>query len=304
MSKNVRLLIAGLTTLITMAAASSSYVVKSGDTLSTIALELGTSVSALADANAISNPNRIYIGQELVIPGSDTYIVQPGDTLENVASKTGTTVVMLAEANGITNPSLLYVGTQLQLTAPEHTFQADTGTATTHVVQSGDTLGGVAARYSTTIASLVELNRIANPNLIRVGSTLVVDSAGWLCPIQTATFFNDWGFPRSGGRFHEGNDMFAARGTPILAPVSGTLRQIVGTIGGYQFNLEGDDGNFYIGSHMDSFAEDGYVQAGDTIGYVGDSGNAKGSRPHMHFEIHAEGKTPVNPYPALAGACG
>ena len=132
----------------------------------------------------------------------------------------------------------------------------------------------------------------------------MVDSAGWLCPIQTATFFNDWGFPRTGGRFHEGNDMFAARGTPILAPVSGTLRQIVGTIGGYQFNLDGDDGNLYIGSHMDSFAKDGYVQAGDTIGYVGDSGNAKGSRPHMHFEIHAEGKTPVNPYPALAGACG
>jgi len=304
MSKNVRLLIAGMTTLITMAAASSSYVVKSGDTLSTIALELGTSVSALADANAISNPNRIYIGQELIIPGSDTYIVQPGDTLENVAKKTGTTVVMLAEANGITNPSLLYVGTQLQLTAPEHLFQPDTGTATTHVVQSGDTLGGIAARYSTTIASLVELNRIANPNLIRIGSTLAVDSAGWLCPIQTATFFNDWGFPRSGARFHEGNDMFAARGTPILAPVSGILRQIVGTIGGYQFNLEGDDGNLYIGSHMDSFAKDGYVQAGDTIGYVGDSGNAKGSRPHMHFEIHAEGKTPVNPYPALADACG
>ena len=132
MRKNVRLLIAGLTTLITMAAASSSYVVKSGDTLSTIALELGTSVSAIADANGITNPNRIYIGQELVIPGSDTYIVQPGDTLDYVASKTGTTVVMLAEANGITNPSLLYVGTQLQLTAPEHTFQADTGTATTH----------------------------------------------------------------------------------------------------------------------------------------------------------------------------
>lgn len=303
MGRNVRILIAGITTLVTMAAASSSYVVKRGDTLSQIALELGTSVSVISEANDISNPNRIYVGQELVIPGSDTYIVQPGDTLENVASKTGTTVVLLAEANGITNPSLLYVGTQLQLTVPEHTFQADTGTATTHIVQSGDTLGGLAARYETTVASLVELNRIANPNLIRIGSTLVVDGAGWLCPIQAATFFNDWGFPRSGGRFHEGNDMFAASGTPIVAPVSGTLRQIVGEIGGYQFNLEGEDGNLYIGSHMDGFAKDGYVQAGDTIGYVGDSGNAKGSRPHMHFEIHAQGKTPVNPYPTLDSAC-
>jgi len=304
MKKNLRLFVAAMTALVMLAAASSSYVVKQGDSLSKIALEFDTNVAALVKANGISNPDRIFIGQELVIPGSNTYIVRPGDTLEKVARKTGSTVAVLAEANGITNPNLLYVGTQLHLTAPDHTFQPETGSATTHVVQYGETLGGIAARYKTTVSSLVELNRIADPNVIRTGATLAVDGGGWLCPIPGGTFFNDWGFPRSGGRFHEGNDIFADRGTPIVAPVSGTLRQIVGDIGGYQFNLEGDDGHLYIGSHMDRFAQDGYVQAGTTIGYVGDSGNAKGSRPHLHFEIQAQGKNPVNPYPTLADACG
>ncbi|MGZ5383927.1 MAG: LysM peptidoglycan-binding domain-containing protein [Acidimicrobiia bacterium] len=303
MKKHIRLLVAGMTALVMLAAASASYVVKRGDTLSGIARELDTSVAALAETNGISNPNRIYVGQELVIPGSMAYIVQAGDTLEKVARKTGTTVAVLAEANGITNPNLLYIGTQLQLTLPNHTFQADTGSATTHVVQSGDTLGAIAARYQTTVSSLVELNRIANPNLIRLGSTLVVDAGGWLCPVPDGTFFNDWGFPRSGERFHEGNDIFAPRGTPILAPVSGTLVQVVGNVGGNQFNLEGDDGNLYIGSHMEQFSKDGYVHAGETIGYVGDSGNAVGSRTHLHFEIHAAGENPVNPYPTLAEAC-
>ena len=304
MKKNLRVLAVGLSALLMIAAASSSYVVKSGDTLSKIADELDTSVSALVEANDISNPDRIYVGQVLVVPGSNTYIVQPGDTLGRIAGQTGTSVAALAEANGITNPNRLYVGTQLQLTVPDHTFTAETGQATTYVVQSGDTLGEIAARYKTSVSNLVELNRIANANLIRIGTTLVIDAAGWLCPIDSATFFNDWGFPRSGGRFHEGNDLFAPRGTPIVAPVNGVLHQVVGNIGGYQFNLEGDDGHLYIGSHMDRFAKDGYVQAGDVIGYVGDSGNAKGSRPHLHFEIHADGENPVNPYPTLADACG
>ncbi|MDH3259948.1 MAG: M23 family metallopeptidase [Acidimicrobiia bacterium] len=304
MKRNFRRIAACITAFLMLGAASSSYAVKNGDTLSAIANEFDTSVTAIVEANGISNPNRIYVGQELVIPGADSYIVQPGDTLEKVATKTWTTVAVLAEANGITNPDLLYVGTQLQLAIPAHTFEADTGSATTYVVQAGDTVGGIAARHKTTVSSVVELNRIANPNLIRIGSTLVINGAGWLCPVEGGTFFNDWGFPRSGGRFHEGNDIFAPHGTPIVAPVSGTLLQVVGDIGGYQFNLEGDDGNLYIGSHMDRFATDGYVQTGDVIGYVGDSGNAKGSRPHLHFEIHADGENPVNPYPTLAEACG
>lgn len=97
--------------------------------------------------------------------------------------------------------------------------------------------------------------------------------------------------------------MFAPRGTPVLAPVSGFVHQIEGTIGGIQFRLEGDNGNRYIGTHMDSFGKSGKVVAGEVIGYVGDSGNAKGSNPHLHFEIALNRTETVNPYPYLVPAC-
>jgi len=303
MNMNPRSFAPGIALVLLLAAASSSYVVQHGDTLSRIAAEHDTTVAAIAQLNGLSNPNQIFIGQELAIPGKDTYRVRAGDTLESIARATGTDTSVLVAANGITNPNRLYVGTQLQLEVPEHSFAVATGVAATYVVQAGDTLGGIANRFNTTVSSLAQLNRIANPNLITIGTTLVIESPGWLCPVREASFFNDWGFPRSEGRFHQGNDLYAPLGTPIVAPVDGFLEQVVGTIGGYQFNLTGDDGHLYIGSHMHEFAAAGYVQAGDVIGYVGDSGNARGSRPHLHFEVYAEGHNAVNPYPTLADAC-
>src|SRR3546814_10620424 len=77
---------------------------------------------------------------------------------------------------------------------------------------------------------------------------------------------NDWGFPRSGGRFHEGNDLFAPRGTPFVAVVSGTVVQTTGRIGGKQVKLAGDDGVSYYGTHLDGFGASGRVNAGDVIG--------------------------------------
>lgn len=311
MNQKLRVVAAVAVTCFMVAAGSSSYVVNPGDSLSKIADEFDTSVSALAEANDISNPDRIFIGQELLIPGIDTaepgagtHIVQRGDTLDSIARKHGTTAAVIAAANGITNPGLIYVGTQLRLTPVESTFAPEQTSQTSYVVAPGDTLGGIAARYGTTVARLVQLNNIANPNFIKAGAILTVEGAGWVCPVPGATFFNDWGFPRSGGRFHEGNDLFAPRGTPVLAPVSGTLTQVVGTIGGYQFRLEGDDEHLYIGTHLDRFGKDGRVLAGEVVGYVGDSGNARGSRPHLHFEILADGENTVNPYPTLSEACG
>jgi spore germination protein len=65
-----------------------------GDTLSSIAKKFGVSVNAIIDANSISNPNRIYLGQELVIPSNDYryYIVEMGDTLTDIAERFGCTV--------------------------------------------------------------------------------------------------------------------------------------------------------------------------------------------------------------------
>jgi peptidoglycan LD-endopeptidase LytH len=121
--------------------------------------------------------------------------------------------------------------------------------------------------------------------------------------VPGAEFSNDYGYPRPDGRFHDGVDLFAAPGTPVLAPVSGRVQHLSGPLGGHQFILRGEDGHRYAGSHMSAFAAGGRVAAGTVIGYVGDTGNAVGSRPHLHFEVRPGGGASVNPFAVLDAAC-
>lgn len=296
-----------LIVVLASASGSADYVVEKGDTLGGIATRHGTTVSALSDLNSISNPNRIFIGQVLKLPGDTpkaiTHVVVSGETLGSIAIRYGTTVAEIAAINGITNTNVIFVGTRLQIGGEPIAFAPEPAGSATYTVQAGDTLSRIAARFDSTIAGLVAANGIANPNLIRIGQILVVPASAWICPVAGATFFNDWGFPRSGGRFHQGNDLFGVAGTPVLAPVGGTVTFQTGSIGGLQFRLVGDDGATYLGSHMASFGAEGAVAAGAQIGTVGDSGNAIGSRPHLHFEIHPDDGAAVNPFPALETAC-
>ncbi len=124
-----------------------------------------------------------------------------------------------------------------------------------------------------------------------------------VCPVGGAhSFINSWGFARSGGRRHKGVDMMANIGVPLLAPVSGTVKHRGNSVGGMSYHLDGDDGNYYYGTHLSAYGESGYVTAGTVIGYVGDSGNASGI-PHLHFEIHPGGGSATNPYPSTAFVC-
>jgi murein DD-endopeptidase MepM/ murein hydrolase activator NlpD len=126
-----------------------------------------------------------------------------------------------------------------------------------------------------------------------------------LCPVDGPVSFTDtWGAARSGGRSHQGVDMLAARGTPTVAPVSGDVEHRGSSLGGLSWYVYGDNGNMYYGTHLSAYENQGigHVEAGMVIGYVGDTGNARGT-PHLHFEVHPGGGAAVNPYPYVAEAC-
>lgn len=122
------------------------------------------------------------------------------------------------------------------------------------------------------------------------------------CPVPAAEFIDSWGFARSGGRRHKGVDMMAPHGSPVLAPIAGTIRPSNSRLGGLGFYLTDDEGNTYFGSHLASLGvSSGRVEAGTQIGTVGSTGNA--STPHLHFEVMLADAGSVNPYPYAAAWC-
>ncbi len=111
-------------------------------------------------------------------------------------------------------------------------------------------------------------------------------------------YIDSWGFPRSGGRRHKGTDIMAAAGTPVVALKDGMVTSGSSSLGGITLWLETDDGTRYYYAHLQSIeVGSGRVVAGQVIGYVGSTGNASASAPHLHFEIHRP--EAVNPYPEL-----
>lgn len=128
---------------------------------------------------------------------------------------------------------------------------------------------------------------------------------GFIFPVAgPCGFSNDWLEPRSGGRLHKGNDIFALRGTPCVACVSGRVEVNPSRLGGRAIYLHGDDGNVFYYAHLDQIkvSNGEHVEAGEVIATVGNSGNARGGVCHLHFEFHPGGGRAVNPYYLLKEA--
>ena len=120
-----------------------------------------------------------------------------------------------------------------------------------------------------------------------------------------ASYSHDWLYPRYGPgfRFHLGTDVFAPYGTAVRAPVDGIAVSANGGLGGLTVKVVMSDGTYFYLAHLsalvDGFTEGMPVSTGDIVGFVGDSGNARGSAPHLHLGIYPRGGAPIDPKPIL-----
>ncbi len=129
-------------------------------------------------------------------------------------------------------------------------------------------------------------------------------ATGLVCPIRgIVSFIDSWGYPRHQGA-HKGVDLMAARGVPNVAVVSGNVTFKEGGTSGMGAYLRGDDGHLYYYFHLSGY-EGGprHVAQGEVIGYVGNTGDARYTATHTHFEIHPGGGAAVNPYPSVRPVC-
>lgn len=130
---------------------------------------------------------------------------------------------------------------------------------------------------------------------------------GYVFPVfGDVGYSDDWLAPRAGTGRHYGNDLFAETGTPVVAVADGTLSKVgVNTLGGNRLWLTDDRGNWFYYAHLSAYApaavEGARVTRGQVIGFVGNTGQAITTPPHLHFEIHPGGidAEAINPYPHL-----
>jgi murein DD-endopeptidase MepM/ murein hydrolase activator NlpD len=113
-----------------------------------------------------------------------------------------------------------------------------------------------------------------------------------------------WGASRGSDRRHEGIDIFAPRGTPVLSTTRGLVWRIgENALGGTVVWVLGPGGDLHYYAHLDRVADIVWrqrVAPGDVIGFVGNTGNAAGTVPHLHYGIYRRSSGAVNPYPLLA----
>lgn len=124
--------------------------------------------------------------------------------------------------------------------------------------------------------------------------------------VRVRAIAHTWGGPRGGGRSHQGTDIFAERGTPVLSATDGVVVRIGDFgIGGRHAWVLGPGGERHYYAHLDDWAPGLHawqrVRAGEAIGRVGNTGNARTTPPHLHYGIYDDAGA-LNPYPRLRDA--
>jgi len=171
------------------------YTIQRGDTIAGIARAFGIDAEDILIRNNIIDPNRIRVGDVLVIPSAGTifpqqHVVQPGERLSDIATRYNTTVDELIQINLLGNANVLFPGQVLQLpmTATQHPMPPThppahdgvTDTPFVYRVEIGDNLFRIALRFGTTVDAIVAANGIPHPNYIQAGMLIVIPDANYV----------------------------------------------------------------------------------------------------------------------------
>jgi hypothetical protein len=136
-----------------------------------------------------------------------------------------------------------------------------------------------------------------------------VSGDGMVCPVAAPVrHSNDWHARRSGGRQHQGNDVFAPRGSVLVAVENGVIDKTTDVetgLGGITIWIRGDSGTrwYYAHNTQNLVARGTRVAAGQPVAMIGNTGNARGTSTHVHFEMHPGGGAAANPFPLIARLC-
>ncbi len=170
------------------------HYVRFGETLGTIADQYGVSTQSIMGHNGLANPDLIYVGQPLIIPGSSPanygtsagcasyHVVAMGDTLSGIAYNNGISMQVLMQQNGIYNSDLVYIGQKLCLPGSttyasnvnNYQQQPVASNSQYHIVTGGETVSLIAAKYGVNYAEVMRVNNINSAGFIMVGRKLTI----------------------------------------------------------------------------------------------------------------------------------
>jgi murein DD-endopeptidase MepM/ murein hydrolase activator NlpD len=158
------------------------------------------------------------------------------------------------------------------------------------------------AAMQRTVSQLTTKYKQEQKLLAAIGQHVHMGAPIAVCPVRGPNSFVDsFGWPRPGGRTHEGIDLIAAYGTPVVSVQDGTASRTPNSLGGNAVIVHGPGGDWTYYAHLSSYGASGHVSVGTVIGRVGATGNA--GINHLHFEYHPGGGAAIDPYQALLAVC-
>lgn len=268
-------------------------------------MEIEESLVTALDASALMKTQIASIGPKTRTEAVE-YVVLPGDTVSSIADKFGVSVNTILWENELRAWSLIRPGDKLVILQ---------SSGINHKVARGDTLDKIAKKYKVDTEKIKEFNRLADASAIKVGEKLFIPGASPYSPpvsVSPSRFFPTPQIPAGGGYLwptinrritqyfywrHPAIDIGGQIGTPIYAADAGRVIEAKsGWNGGYGLHLIIDHGNskktLYAHASKLAVAVGDYVNKGQVIAYVGNTGRSSG--PHLHFELIIGGRK-VNP---------